>query len=70
MSRWPETKPLGALYFGKGNSKSFAVRLLKAKRLALLKRRHRVWVRRQDTDHEPGPSEDGGVGSGFDDLFD
>lgn len=53
MTTWNEGKPRGAPYFGKAGAKSFAKEFTQAKRLALLKRRHRVWLRQQAAGEAP-----------------
>jgi hypothetical protein len=66
VTSWNYAKPLGVPFFGKKTS--FAETFTKAKRLALLKRRHRVWLRQQAAGEAPLEDESTG-GDMIDMLF-
>ena len=53
MSSWSDSKPLGALFYGKSGARSFAAMFDSAKRLALIKRRHRAWLKQQAAGEAP-----------------
>jgi len=61
---WTNGKPHGVPFLG---ATSFAEAFSKAKRLALLKRRHRTWLRRQVAGE--APLEDESTGGDLLDLF-
>jgi hypothetical protein len=64
VNAWNNGKPLGVPFFGnKGSAREFAKKGDKAKRLAMIKRRHRVWLRQQAEDTVPLEDESAGGGS-------
>ena len=65
---WNDGKPLGVPYFGKGRVVSFAEAFGRAKRLAMIKRRHRAWLRQQAAGEAPLEDESTG-GDIIEDLF-
>ena len=67
MNAWNNGKPLGVPYFGNKSAREFAKKGDKAKRLALIKRRHRVWLRQQVEDTVP--LEDESTGGGFGEVW-
>ena len=62
---WTNAKPLGVPSLG---AKTFAEAFSKAKRLALLKRRHRAWLRQQVAGEAPLEDEST-AGDIIDNLF-
>lgn len=62
---WNNGKPPGVPFFGsKGTAREFAEKGDKAKRLVLIRRRHRVWLRQQADETTPLEDESTGGGSG------
>jgi len=64
---WTHSKPPGVPYYGKGDPRTFAEAFNSAKRLALIKRRHRSWLRQQAVGE--APLEDESTGGDIIDLF-
>ena len=53
MKPWNSKERPGVIFYGKGDAKSALKRFNKAKRLALIKRRHRALLKQQAADQAP-----------------
>jgi hypothetical protein len=60
VTSWNDGKPLGVPYYGNKSARMYLKKGDMAKRLALIKRRHRVWLRQQVADTVPVEDESTG----------